>query len=122
MRAIAQLSRAFGMRLVESKSPDGVFRTRTGPVHVPVELAHAVEAVFGFDNRPAAWPRFRLRLAQVPSFATSPDLYTFTAAQVARLYGFSSAPSAIGQRIAIVELGGGFSRTDVSRHCARIGR
>ncbi len=119
--SIARLSRAFGVNLGRFRSPHGVFRGRTGPVHVPDALADAIEAVFGLDNRPAAWPRFRLMRDQMAGIAGSSNFHAFTAAQVARLYGFLPSLSAAGQRIAIVELAGGFSQEDLAQYFLRFG-
>ena len=48
---VSALERAFGVRLARYEIPGGHYRGRTGPVHVPAELAGVVEAVLGLDNR-----------------------------------------------------------------------
>jgi kumamolisin len=119
--SIARMSRAFGVTLERFKSRHGVFRARTGPVHVPQTVAGAIEAVFGLDNRPAAWPRFRMKSEEALGARGGLNFHVFTGAQVTRLYGFSPNLSAAGQRIAIIELGGGFSGDDVTQFFARFG-
>lgn len=48
------LGAAFGVTLEQYESNGITYRSTTGPVHVPPELAPIVEAVIGFDNRPHA--------------------------------------------------------------------
>src|SRR5262245_50719293 len=43
----ASLSNAFGVYLANYEYSEGTYRGRTGPVHVPAELADVVEGVFG---------------------------------------------------------------------------
>ena len=56
---VADCNAAFGVDLQHFEYDEGTYRGRTGPVHVPAELADAVEAVLGLDNRPQA--RLHLR-------------------------------------------------------------
>jgi kumamolisin len=67
---VASLSDAFGVCLAIYEYPGGTYRGRTGPVHVPAELADVVEGVFGLDNRPQAQLTFRChRLRRPLSFS-----------------------------------------------------
>lgn len=50
------LNAAFGVDLAYYKYPGGTYRGRSGPVHVPENLAPIVTAVMGLDNRPQARP------------------------------------------------------------------
>ncbi len=58
---VAQFSLAFQVQLKHYEHPEGSYRGRTGPVHLPPELRGVVQAVLGLDNRPQAKPHFRRR-------------------------------------------------------------
>jgi kumamolisin len=122
---IAELSKAFGVQLQMYKSKEVAYRGRTGPVHVPNELAKVVEGVFGLDNRPFARPHYRqLATALGPKAVTSTHKAagksktqkgtgskfarnaagTFSVPEVGELYNFPSDLNGTGQCIAIIEL------------------
>lgn len=85
------------------------YRARTGPLTVPVELTDIVVGVFGIDDRPQSRPHIR--------FAADPDAATaYTPPQVARGYGFPSGVDGTGETVGIIELGGGYSATDLSAY------
>jgi len=114
----ADLSRAFGtsLSLVTSPHPGGgtvTHRYRTGQLMVPSELGGVVTAVLGLDDRPAARTHFR---AAAATAATS-----YTPVQVAEAYDFPDVTDGTGQTIAIIELGGGFSTTDLSTYFSGLG-
>jgi kumamolisin len=113
----ADLSRAFGtsLSLVSSPHPGGgrvTHRYRTGALLVPAELDGVVTAVLGLDDRPAARAHFR------PAAAPAG---TFTPVQVAQAYAFPAGTDGTGQTVAIIELGGGFSTTDLSTYFSGLG-
>ncbi|MFP5347642.1 MAG: protease pro-enzyme activation domain-containing protein [Actinomycetes bacterium] len=114
----AAMSAAFGVELALFRTPDGVVRGRTGPVHVPQWLAPAVQAVLGLDTRPQARPHFRAWAgSERPNFipARAPGT-SFTVPQLASLYRFPSTGRGAGQTIAIIELGGGFRQADLDHY------
>jgi kumamolisin len=103
---LGDLQAAFDVRLAPAVTETGVrFRHRVGPVRVPAPLASAISAVLGLDNRPQAQPRFR----QQDDVAAP---HAFTATQVAALYHFPGGDGT-GRTVDIIELGGGFSSTDL---------
>ena len=51
----------------------------------------------------------------------TPQPETFTPLQVAALYGFPSDVTGTGQTIGIIELGGGFSATDLKTYFKSVG-
>ncbi len=131
---IAELSAAFGTTLtqVASPHPDGsgdvVHRYRSGGLSVPAELAGIVTAVLGLDNRPQARPQFRRFTAHpMAQRATAPDAapgltaVPLTALQVASFYKFPAGTDGSGQAIAIIELGGGYSRSDLDSYFSGLG-
>ena len=119
---VAQFASAFSVELNVVSHPDGTYRGRTGPIHIPAQLDGIVEAVLGLDNRPQARPHFRLRSAansrsKTQARASAPVSYT--PVQVAALYGFPTGTGK-GQCVGIVELGGGFRPADLKTYFTKL--
>ena len=116
------LSRAFGVRLQQVSSPDPVsgrsvtHRYREGPLSVPAPLAGIVLAVLGFDTRPQARPHFRSLGAGPAAQGTS-----YPPNQVADIYQFPAGTTGAGQTIAVIELGGGFTTSDLDAYFGSLG-
>ena len=120
----ANLQKAFGVKLSQQPSPDGtIYRVRQGDICVPKSLIGQVEAVLGFDNRPQATPKFRVRKILGPRGVAKPRAtnISFSPVEVAQLYGLPSGLSAAGQTIALIELGGGFKAADITAYFKSIG-
>jgi kumamolisin len=111
---VAQFNAAFNVQLRQMASSQGSYRGRTGAIQLPAELDGVVEAVLGLDNRSQAAPHFRIRPA-----AAAGDV-SYTPIQVAAAYGFPNGTGA-GQCVGLIELGGGFSATDLSTYFAGLG-
>jgi kumamolisin len=122
---VAQMSATFGttLRQVTSPYPDGsgqvTHRYRSGSLSVPAELAGVVAAVLGLDNRPQARPQFRAATARPEG--VSPAAVPLTAVQVAELYQFPPGTDGTGQTIAIIELGGGYTTSDLDTYFSGLG-
>jgi kumamolisin len=134
---IASMQAAFGTTLsaVTSPHPDGSgdvqHRYRTGSLSVPARLSGVITAVLGLDDRPQARPQFRrgqsfgARVTQdqedgqgaVPAAAGGP----LTAPQVASFYQFPAGTDGTGQTVAIIELGGGYTASDLSTYFSGLG-
>ncbi|MGH3211837.1 MAG: S53 family peptidase [Trebonia sp.] len=134
---IAAMQAAFGTTLtaVTSPHPDGSgdvqHRYRTGALAVPARLSGIINAVLGLDDRPQARPQFR----RGPSFGaratqdqedgqgTAPAASggPLTAPQVASFYQFPAGTDGTGQTVAIIELGGGYTASDLSTYFAGLG-
>jgi len=116
----ADLAATFGaeLSLVTSPAPGGrgqvTHRYREGSLQVPAELAGIVLAVLGLDNRPQA--RYQSRRAAAAAAATS-----YTPPQVAGIYQFPAGTDGTGQTIGIIELGGGFSTSDLETYFSGLG-
>ncbi len=125
---VRQLSSAFGvtLRQVSSPAPKGhgtvTHRYREGPVYVPAPLAGVVTAVLGLDTRPQARPHFRVRRAgaSAAAAAAAPG-GTYPPNQVAGIYRFPDGTSGAGQTIAVIELGGGYSASDLDAYFGGLG-
>ena len=118
---LGQLSGTFGaeLRQVSSPAPKGhgtvTHRYREGPLFVPAPLDGVVLAVLGLDTRPQARPHFRARDA-----AAAPG-DTYPPNQVADLYQFPAGTTGAGQTIAVIELGGGYSDSDLDTYFGGLG-
>ena len=137
---IAAMQAAFGTTLsaVTSPQPDGTgdveHRYRTGSLSVPARLSGIITAVVGLDDRPQARPQFR----RGPSFgarsthdqedgtgavpaAPAATGGPLTAQQVASFYQFPAGTDGTGQTVAIIELGGGYTASDLSTYFSGLG-
>jgi kumamolisin len=114
---VAQLEAAFGVRLERFEHPRGAYRGRQGAIHLPQELDGVVEAVLGLDNRPQAQTHFRVQGAAAKGKAAAP--VAFSPIQVATLYGYPQATGQ-GQCVGIIELGGGFTESDLQTYFASL--
>ena len=110
---VAQFSTAFKVQLQQMQHDSCSYRGRSGSIGLPSSLDGIVEAVLGLDNRPQAAPHFRVR----PATSVSAS---FTPPQIASLYGFPAA-TGLGECVAIVELGGGYSPADLRSYFSSLG-
>jgi kumamolisin len=115
--SIANMSEAFSTQLRLYRCNHGVFRSRTGVLLIPADLADVVEAVFGLDDRPQAQARFR-RNAVIGPRAAGDTSYPPNG--VAKLYDFPTGSGA-GQTVAIIELGGGYRTADLNTYFKGLG-
>jgi len=116
---LGELSRAFGVTLqqVSSTGPGGqvvTHRYREGALYVPAALDGIVLAVLGLDTRPEFRAHFRPRAAAAQGTSYSPN-------QVADIYQFPAGTTGAGQTIAVIELGGGFSTSDLDAYFGGLG-
>jgi kumamolisin len=138
---IAAMQAAFGTTLaaVSSPHPDGLgdvqHRYRTGSLSVPARLSGIITAVVGLDDRPQARPQFRRppqfggRTTAEPEDDSEPDKKKkkaasgapLTAPQVASFYQFPDGSDGTGQAVAIIELGGGYTASDLSTYFSGLG-
>ncbi|GAB2563308.1 S53 family peptidase [Spirosoma aerophilum] len=122
---VAQMEQAFGVPLQNYRLADGtVFRGRTGTISVPAELVDSIEGVFGLDNRPLARPHFQVygpTSGNGSQIAPRAGSVSFTPPQLARLYNYPVGATGKGQTIAIIELGGGFRKADITAYFAGLG-
>lgn len=113
---IAQFQTAFGVKLEHYEHHTaGQFRGRTGTISVPDDLHGIVQAVLGLDNRPQARPHFRIRPPFQPAKGHQ---VSFTPPQLASLYQFPQGDGS-GECVGIIELGGGYSTSDLKSYFAR---
>jgi kumamolisin len=122
---LGDLAGAFGTTLALVRSPDHAgrqvtHRYREGPLYVPAALAGVVTAVLGLDTRPTAVPHFRTRGAAGSGAAASPGT-SYPPNQVAQIYNFPAGTTGAGQTVAVIELGGGFTTSDLDAYFGSLG-
>ena len=100
---------AFGVTLRRYEHSSGAYRCRTGNLTIPSNLDGIIEGVFGLDNRPQAKTHFRLRKKNLNAQARATDV-SYSPLQVAKAYAFPTGATGAGQTIAVIELGGGYTR------------
>jgi kumamolisin len=110
--------KAFRVELVRYQHAGGTHRGYTGAVSLPVEMKDVIQDVLGLDDRPHAQPHFRIRPKVNRQAASSGS---FTAPQVAELYDFPANVNGEGETIGIIELGGGFSESDLTTYFNSLG-
>jgi kumamolisin len=111
VQAVANAFGAQGLQLFEHPT-EGKYRGRSGSLTVPTQLGGVITGVFGIDERPQA--RAHLRPSVAPN-------QSYTPPEVAAAYNFPSGTSGSGQTAAILELGGGFSQTDLDTYFKNLG-
>jgi kumamolisin len=89
------------------------YRARSGPLTVPADLAGVVTGVFGIDDRPQA----RAQVRRAPAAAAT----AFTPLQIAEAYAFPATATGQGETVGILELGGGFSQSDLDTYFTGLG-
>ena len=119
---VANMEKAFGVKLMHAKADGQTYRVREGSIHLPASLAPVVVAVLGLDNRPQAKPHFRVAKELAPEApsgirpAAQSNNPSYTPVQVGQMYGFPSGATATGQTIGIIELGGGYRTADLTAY------
>jgi kumamolisin len=114
----ADLSAAFGVTLFDYTHPElGEFHARTGPVHVPADLAGAITGVFGFNNHRML--RRKLHNSSKPADLSVSARSWFVPTELAPIYGFP-ANNAATQCIGLLEFGGGVETADVAAYFKKI--
>lgn len=130
---VAAMEQAFGVTLEQQKLGDSVYRVREGTIQLPAELDGLVVAVLGLDSRPQAKPHFRLALkhhTDAPGgsrngssiISRAAANISYTPVQVAQLYQFPAQASGAGETIGIIELGGGYRKSDLAAYFKTLGR
>jgi kumamolisin len=116
----AAMEKAFSVELIEHEFENGSYRGHNGAIQMPEEFASIVSGVFGLDNRETAQPHFRRRNTH-RAFGARSATFTYTALNVARLYGFPQDANGAGQTIGFIELGGGYRQSDLRDYFQGLG-
>lgn len=106
------MNSVFGIRLQRCDDGGVSYRHFDEDLTVPPELAGIVIAVLGLDDRPQARAHSR-RVEAAPVSYTPP--------QVGDAYSFPPGTDGAGQRLAIIELGGGYATADLTAYFSGLG-
>jgi kumamolisin len=112
----AAMSAAFKVELNWYEADGARFRGYTGALQLRSDIAAITESVLGLDTRPVAQPRLQrlIKAADAPSATYLPN-------QIGALYGIPTTETGAGECIAIIELGGGYKQTDITKAFAAMG-
>ncbi len=108
-----EIGAAFGVELLRFGRGTASYRSHDGPLRLPAELLPIVRGVFGLDGRPALRPHFRRN--------TDPHAVGYAVTAVGAAYDFPAAQTGAGQTIGLLEFGGGYSPSDLTRYFAGAG-
>ncbi|MCG8458493.1 MAG: S53 family peptidase [Holophagales bacterium] len=112
---VEAMAEAFQAELHNAPDDDQSRWVRSGPVHLPADLAHGVQDVLGLDQRHLVTPRVAPddRPPSEPATAIEEPrrLRYRDPRDVAELYRFPRATGQ-GQTVAVIGLGGGYRRSD----------
>ncbi len=101
-----QLGKAFRIARTKYTFSRGTFYAYPGEIWIPGNLVGIVEGVIGL----AQYPVDRVSAHQAPG---RPPQRSFHPVQMSRLYNFPKRFNGRGQRIALIELGGGFRMSEL---------
>jgi kumamolisin len=112
---IADMEKAFAVKLFNYQHGSEQYRGRVGPVHVPTSLKSIVQAVFGLDNRRMVHHRRQpvRPIAQDTAMAGSSFLIP---SELASHYNFPPGDGS-GQAVGLLEFGGGYFENDLKHFC-----
>ena len=115
--------KAFHVELGHYQCPEATYRGRTGSVYIPESLKGVIVSVHGLDNRPQAQAHFRLAPngQAAGGSAEASTAVSYTPPQVAQLYDFPTGVNGQGQTIGIIELGGGYTQSDLNSYFSALG-
>lgn len=119
---ISDFEEAFAVDLHDTENAKGEgFRVRTGDIHVPENLQDVITGIFGFDERPAARPMFKVYKEEGKIINHAAATQSFTGNTLAKVYSFPTGVTGKGQSIAIIELGGGYKTADITNYFKGLG-
>jgi kumamolisin len=113
---LGDLLKAFPANVQMYHHATGTYRGRQGEVQVPQELSGLVTGVFGYDTRPKHRHTASVSHADGPGGDNGEPATFF-----AQRYNFPPQLDGTGQTIAIIELGGGYTNSDLQVFFQEIG-
>jgi kumamolisin len=110
---VAKMQQAFGVELQQVEHSGRHYRIHQQAVSMPGDCASVVDAVLGLDTRPQAQSHLRKLKDLRPAAAGA---QSYLPRQVAEFYSFPTGVDGTGETIGILELGGGFTTTDIQQY------
>lgn len=118
--AVSGITDAFGVEFVMVERDGRRFRSYKGSVRIPVELRDVIKAVVGLDTHPIAREPVVPRLGAHDGLQPG-ELASYSAPEVAAIYGFPADVDGNGQCLGIIELGAGYFESDLDAYFAELG-
>jgi kumamolisin len=106
------LATAFGVTRIHCTVGATEWDSYAGRISLPIELAGAVNGVYGFDTRPQAFRGQEDEGVVAPATVAE----SYTALEIANLYAFPRGRDGRGQSIGVIALSGGYRRSDLSHY------
>ncbi|HEY1731222.1 MAG TPA: S53 family peptidase [Terriglobales bacterium] len=113
-------SKAFQVELAHYQHSGGTYRGRSGAISIPQDLSQIIQSVHGLDDRPQAKPHFRLAKNTARPGIAAAAAVSYTAPQIAKAYSFPTGVTGKGETIGIIELGGGYTSSDLSTYFSNL--
>ncbi|HEV2169445.1 MAG TPA: S53 family peptidase, partial [Candidatus Binatus sp.] len=108
-----QMQQAFQTEMQQVEHQGHRYRIHTQAISMPVECAPLLEAVLGLDT----WPQAKSHLRKLKDLRpAAAGAQSYLPRQVAEFYSFPTDADGSGETIGIVELGGGFTATDIQQY------
>ncbi len=119
--SVANMEKAFLVKLIDYAHPTGNYHGRVGQVHVPMEVKGIVQGVFGLDNRRVVRRRRQpIRDASQARATSKVPASWYIPSQLATHYDFPPGDGT-GQVVGLLEFGGGYFDTDLKKFCTLAG-
>ncbi|WP_043289069.1 S53 family peptidase [Paraburkholderia oxyphila] len=118
---VSAMESAFNVKLFNYAHADGNYRGRVGYLFIPDALKDIVQGVFGLDNRRTVRRRRQpVHGTTAPQALSSSHPSWYVPAQFATHYDFPQGDGT-GQTVGILEFGGGYFSSDLSKFCEKAG-
>ncbi|HSE43348.1 MAG TPA: S53 family peptidase [Acidobacteriota bacterium] len=110
---ILKFSRAFQVHLKDFEHTGQTYRSHSDAIQIPADLADVIEGILGLEDRPL--------MTHHTFIAAMHSTNHVEPIEVARAYQFPAHVNGEGERIAIIELGGGFNDQDIKDYFQKHG-
>jgi kumamolisin len=119
---VATVEKVFSVSLGLYDSPtQAQYRGREGVIQIPSQLSGIVTGVFGLDERQVARRRPTMLRAKDQASGSATSLAPQVPADLESRYNFPPGTAA-GQKIGILEFGGGYFASDLQMFCSQISK
>lgn len=105
-------SNALQITINKYQNDDDIYHASMDTIKIPIQFKDIIENILGLNTQKVAHPYFKkLDTINTPRAST-----VFTPLQLATLYNFPTNLDGIGQKIGIIELGGGYVLSDITTY------